>query len=93
MRRAMIAGMLLWAGCGAIQPETNLDAIMRECPNLPDTREVVLGLIEVHEDLRQIGLTFNEEIERLDEAPCGQDPFCRQCVLAVLEWVYFGIIP
>ena len=104
MRRAMIVGMLLWAGCGTVdmQPATSpgarqaltttkLDAIMVSCSTIP--RELVLQEIEVVSTGLQLGITFGDQVDLLDGGSCGQRPRCRECMLAAIEWVYFGVLP
>ena len=85
--------VVLAAGCGALepQPENAFEAILTVCPF---TRESTLQSIEVAEELRNLGVTFSDQVGFLDESDCGRiGSSCRECNLAVFEWVYFGLLP
>lgn len=74
-----------------LPPFTNFDAIMTACPLIE--RENVLESIELTEILQRQGITFGERVDLMDDTSCGELPLCRQCNLAVFEWVYFGLLP
>lgn len=99
MKWASMLLVLAMVGCGAVSgeiaeqaaPQTDLEAVLAACPNI--SRESVLAGIETTLVLQQQGFSFNDQLELLDDTTCGRNPGCRRCVLAELEWVYFGLLP
>ena len=73
------------------QPETPFEALLRACPL--SERVFVLQLIDTVEVNRAIGITFSAQVDLVEEGTGGQNVPCRECFLAVLEWVYFGLLP
>ena len=94
MKKCLAGMVLCLAGCGAVTTQSTVivEEIMTACPTF-HTRENTLEAIEALEIGRQLGFTFRERVDLLDDSSCGQSPLCRECALAAIEWVYFGVLP
>ena len=85
--------LVLAAGCGSIPTsDTPIEQVLNFCNRtIGAPSELILESIEISERLRrEVGFTFSEEIDRIEE---NCDGGCRECLIVVAEFVHFGIVP